>query len=99
MWYFNLATACEWLWKKVKKKLSESVKSPLYQREWHTAEMVGAIGGTLMFVAIVLYFLVFFGTMLRKKTAEGTLELPVSEPYHDEDIRAVQSLRPWLLAA
>ena len=73
--------------------------SPLYQREWHTAEIVGAIGGTLMFVAMLLYFLVFFGTMLRKKTFEGRLELPVSEPYHDEDIRAVQSLRPWLLAA
>ena len=73
--------------------------SPLYQREWHTAEIVGAIGGTLMFVAMLLYFLVFFGTMLRKKTSEGGLELPVSEPYHDEDIRAVQSLRPWLLAA
>ena len=73
--------------------------SPLYQRAWHTAERVGAIGGTLMFVAMLLYFLVFFGTMLRKKTFEGRLELPVSEPYHDEDIRAVQSLRPWLIAA
>lgn len=73
--------------------------SPLYRRDWHTAEMVGAIGGTVMFVAMLLYFLVFFGTMLRKKSAEGALELPTSEPYHDEDIRAVQSLRPWLIAA
>jgi cytochrome c oxidase subunit 1 len=73
--------------------------SPLYQRAWHIAETVGAIGGTLMFVAMLLYFLVFFGTLLRKKTLEGRLELPVSEPYHDEDIRAVQSLRPWLVAA
>ncbi|MGZ8867339.1 MAG: cbb3-type cytochrome c oxidase subunit I [Thermoanaerobaculia bacterium] len=74
-------------------------ESPLYRRDWHAAEVAGAIGGTLMFVAMLMYFLVFFGTLLRKKTAEAALALPVSEPYHDEDIRAVQTLRPWLIAA
>lgn len=73
--------------------------SPLFRRDWHTAEIAGAIGGTLMFVAMLLYFLVFFGTMLKKKSAEGALALPVWEPYHDEDIRVVQSLRPWVVAA
>ncbi|MGZ5494662.1 MAG: cbb3-type cytochrome c oxidase subunit I, partial [Thermoanaerobaculia bacterium] len=73
--------------------------SPLYQPSWSVAKVAGAIGGTVMFTAAVLYFLVFFGTLLHAKTAESALEFPVSEPYHDEDIVAVQSFRPWLIAA
>jgi cytochrome c oxidase subunit I len=73
--------------------------SPLYQPAWNFARVVGTIGGTLMFLAMLLYFIVFFATLLRQKSREGALELPVSEPYHDEDIAAVQSFRPWLVAA
>jgi cytochrome c oxidase subunit I len=47
----------------------------------------------------LLFFIVFFATLLRKKTNESVLELPVSEPLHDEDVPAVQSFRPWLVAA
>jgi len=74
-------------------------ESPLYQPSWQFARVVGTIGGVLMFLAMVLYFVVFFGTLLRKKTAEGMLELPFSEPYHDEDVAAVQRFRPWLIGA
>lgn len=74
-------------------------ESPLYQANWQFARVVGTIGGVLMFLAMVLYFVVFFGTLLRKKTSEGMLELPVSEPYHDEDVAAVQRFRPWLIGA
>ena len=73
--------------------------SPLYQPNWQFARIVGTIGGCLMFLAMVLYFVVFFGTLLRRKTSEGTLELPFSEPYHDEDIASVQRFRPWLIGA
>lgn len=73
--------------------------SPLYQPTWRVAKVVGTIGGTIMFIAMLLWFIVFFGTLLRKKAREGALELPVSEPYHDEDVAAVQSFRPWLVGA
>jgi cytochrome c oxidase subunit 1 len=73
--------------------------SPLYRADWHAAEMAGAIGGALMFAAMLFYFLVFFGTMMRAKSTEGALELPVSELYHDEDVRFVRTMRPWLVAA
>jgi cytochrome c oxidase subunit 1 len=73
--------------------------SPLFHAGWRTAEIVGAIGGALMFLAMLMYFAVFFGTLAKKRTSDPALELPVSEPYHDEDVAAVQSLRPWLIGA
>src|SRR5512140_505237 len=73
--------------------------SPLYQPAWHFSKVVGTIGGTIMFLAMVLFFVVFFATLLGKKVSEGALEMPVSEPYHDEDVRGVQRLTPWLVGA
>jgi cytochrome c oxidase subunit 1 len=73
--------------------------SPLYQPAWRIAKIVGTAGGIIMFLAMVLFFVVFFGTMLKKKTAEGALEFPISEPLHDENIAMVQSLRPWIIVA
>ena len=73
--------------------------SPFYQADWGFARVAGTIGGAIMFIAMLLYFAVFFATLLRKKTSEGALELPTSEALHDEDVPALQSLRPWIIAA
>lgn len=73
--------------------------SPLYQSDWAFARVAGTIGGAIMFLAMLLYFVVFFATLLRKKTSEGMLELPTSEVFHDEDVPAVRNLRPWIVAA
>jgi hypothetical protein len=74
-------------------------ESSLYRPDWVFAKTVGSIGGTIMFIAMLMYFLVLVSTLLKKKTASVALELPVSELYHDEDAPLVQSLRPWLIAA
>lgn len=73
--------------------------SPLYQPTWRVAKLAGTIGGTIMFIAMLLFFAVFFATLLRKRTAEPVLELPTSGVYHDEDVPAVQRFAPWLVAA
>ena len=73
--------------------------SPLYQPSWKFAKVLGTAGGVIMFLTMLLYFVVFFATLLRSKTSEGALEFPVSTPYHDEDVTAVQSMRPWIVAA
>jgi len=73
--------------------------SPLYQPAWRFARVVGTIGGVIMFAAMLMFFAVFFATLLRKRTAAPALELPVSEPLHDENVPAVQALRPWIVAA
>ncbi|MEO8034353.1 MAG: cbb3-type cytochrome c oxidase subunit I [Acidobacteriota bacterium] len=72
--------------------------SPLYQPNWGFSRVFGTIGGTIMFAAMLLYFIVFFGTLLRARVREGALELPTSEAYHDEDVASVQNFRPWLVA-
>ena len=73
--------------------------SPLYQPSWRIAKYVGTAGGVIMFLAMVMFFAVFFATLLRKRAAEPALELPSSEVYHDENVPAVQALRPWIAAA
>ena len=72
--------------------------SPLYRADWSFSRIVGTIGGAIMFATMLLYFVIFVATLLKKKTSPGLLELTTSEAYHDEDVVAVQSLRPWLVA-
>ena len=51
-----------------------------------------------MFIAGMLFIVVFFGTMFRKKTKEAVLDLPVSEAYHDEKrIPLFDKFKPWLV--
>jgi cytochrome c oxidase subunit 1 len=73
--------------------------SPLYQPTWVFAKRVGTVGGVIMFIAMACYFIVFFATLSRKRTMAPALDLPSSEPLHDENVPAVQNLRPWIVAA
>jgi cytochrome c oxidase subunit 1 len=74
-------------------------QSPLYQADWAAAKILGSLGGTIMTIAALIYFVVFFATLFGKPAKRGALELIVSEPYHDEQIPAVQSFTPWLAGA
>lgn len=74
-------------------------QSPLYHVDWAAAKILGSLGGTIMTIAALIYFVVFFATLFGKPVKRGALELIVSEPYHDEQIPAVQSLTPWLAGA
>jgi cytochrome c oxidase subunit 1 len=57
------------------------------------------MGGMIMFLAGMLFIIVFFGTMLRKKKQEGMLEIPVSEAYHDERrVPLFDKFKPWVIA-
>jgi cytochrome c oxidase subunit I len=74
-------------------------QSHLYHPDWGYAKMLGSIGGTIMTIAALMFFVVFFATLLGKRNKAGSLELIVSEPYHNERVPAVQSFTPWLLGA
>ena len=74
-------------------------QSHLYHADWGYARMLGSIGGTIMTIAAVMFFVVFFATLLGKRQKQGALEMIVSEPYHDERVPAVQSFTPWLAGA
>lgn len=73
-------------------------KSELFTPEWVPTTMLALIGGIIMFIAGVLFFVVFFGTMFKKKTEEAVLEIPVSEAYHDERrVPLFDRFKPWLV--
>jgi cytochrome c oxidase subunit 1 len=74
-------------------------QSHLYHPDWVYAKMLGSIGGTIMTIAALMFFVVFFATLFSKSVKQGTLELIVSEPYHDERVPAVQTFTPWLAGA
>ena len=73
--------------------------SPLYHRDWAAARVLGSVGGTVMTIAALMFFVVFFATLFSKRNKSGALELIVAEPYHDEHVPAVQSFTPWLAGA
>ena len=74
-------------------------QSHLYQPDWGYAKMLGSLGGTIMTLAALMFFIVFFATFFAKRKEQGALELIVSEPYHDERVPAVQTFTPWLVGA
>jgi cytochrome c oxidase subunit 1 len=74
-------------------------QSHLYHADWGYAKMLGSIGGTIMAVAALMFFVVFFATLFGKGNKPCALELIVSEPYYDERVPAVQTFTPWLAGA
>ncbi|MGV3658299.1 MAG: cbb3-type cytochrome c oxidase subunit I [Chitinophagaceae bacterium] len=70
----------------------------LFTPEWVPTTMLGLAGGVIMFIAGMLFLVVFFGTMLRKKQSEGELVFPASEALHDEKpIPLFNTFRPWIV--
>lgn len=72
--------------------------SEQYHPYWVISSMLGLAGGGIMFAAGALYFIVFFGTFLRKRSAAPMIDFPVSESLHEEKrIPLFDTFRPWLL--
>lgn len=70
----------------------------LYTPEWVPTTLLALLGGIIMFIAGLLFFVVFFGTVFSKRKEEAVLELPVSEAYHDEKrIPLFDRFKPWLV--
>jgi len=74
-------------------------QSHLYHADWGYAKMLGSIGGTIMAIAALMFFVVFFATLFGKRNKPGALELIVSEPYYNERVPVVQTFTPWLVGA
>ena len=73
-------------------------KHELFTPEWVPTTMLGLLGGIIMTIAGVLFFIVFFGTMLSKRKEEAVLDIPVTEILHDEKrIPLFDTFKPWLV--
>ena len=73
--------------------------SPLYQPAWHIWSQLGAVGGVIMTAAMLLFFIVFFATLLSPAEQPVSLRFPTSEALHDGSGRFVLNFRPWVIAA
>jgi cytochrome c oxidase subunit 1 len=72
--------------------------SELFRSDWVPTTLLAMLGGIIMFVAGMLYIIIFFGTILSKKKEEGMLEIPVSEAYHDEKrVPLFDKFKPWIV--
>jgi cytochrome c oxidase subunit I len=66
---------------------------------WHPWDVMGAIGGIIMFLACVFFFINFFAALFAKPREEvGALRFPTAEAYHDETVSWVQNFKPWVVA-
>ncbi len=73
-------------------------KNDLFRPDWVPTTTLALLGGIIMFIAAMLFIVIFFGTILRKKTEEGGLDIPVSEAYHDEKrVPLFDKFKPWLI--
>ncbi len=73
-------------------------KSELFRSDWVPTTTLAMLGGITMFVAGMMFIVVFFGTVLRKKSQDGCLEIPVSEAYHDEErVPIFDKFKPWII--
>jgi len=74
--------------------------SVAYRPDWVIGEYVGAVGGCLMGLAVVLYFYVLIRSLLapRSEQAADSFALPEAAAYHDENVGAVRNFGPWIAA-
>ncbi len=73
--------------------------SPDFRADWVVSSGMAAIGGIVMTLAIVIFFYVLFKSLMGQKDPNHKFEIPLAEPYHDEDISAVRVLKPWIFGA
>lgn len=74
-------------------------ESAAFRPDWLTSSHIGVLGGILMTLSALCFFYAFFRMLLSAPKKAPAMELPISEPYHDEDVAFVKNLRPWVVAA
>ena len=74
--------------------------SNAYRPDWRAGEYVGAVGGCLMGLAVLLFVYVLVRSLAGARSVQlaESFALPESEAYHDEEVRAVRNFTPWVIA-
>lgn len=71
--------------------------SPLYRPDWIASTTLAVVGGIIMTIGGLFYFIAFFRTAFGKRTVEPSLDLPVSEPLHEEKrYYLLEKFAPWM---
>jgi len=68
-----------------------------YVAEWHIWDVAGVIGGVIMFLSVLLFFVNFFGALfVRSREKAGEVRFPTAEAYHDERLPWFENFKPWV---
>jgi heme/copper-type cytochrome/quinol oxidase subunit 1 len=60
---------------------------------------LGAVGAVVLGVAMALYFLVFFTTLLSPRRRAPALAFPTAQAHHDGRLALTENLAPWVVAS
>jgi len=77
-------------------------ESPSYRPDWHATTHIAMIGGFVMALAVLVYFVVLVMSLVSSPSKARTtapFSIPMSEAYHDERVAAVRNFTPWVIAA
>jgi cytochrome c oxidase subunit I len=76
--------------------------SPSYRPDWWITTHIGLVGGLILGLSVLLYFVVLVRTLVARR--DPALErvpfsIPLSETFHDENVAGVRNFTPWVAAA
>ena len=73
-------------------------ESSQYRPDWIPSTALALVGGVIMTLSALFYFITFFGTVFSKRTEEPILEFPTSEVLHPEPtIGILNRFTPWII--
>lgn len=72
----------------------------LFNQYWVLSTTTTMIGGIMMGLAALLYFIAFFSTAFGKTTEQASVELPEAEELHNEKtIPLLHNMKPWIIVS
>lgn len=74
--------------------------SVLYQPDWMPYIDTSVIGGSIMFLAIVIFVIAFFATVFARSGAtadEPEVTFPITAPLHDEPSLWLRNFKPFII--
>lgn len=70
-------------------------ESEFFRPDWVFWSYLSVIGGTIMFISMFFYFVIFFSTLFSKKTSEADLYIPTAQSLDDAGT-SFSSFKPWI---
>lgn len=72
----------------------------MFNQYWVPSTTITMVGGILMGITALLYFIAFFSTAFGKSTETPSVELPEAEELHEEKpIPLLHNLKPWIIVS
>lgn len=72
-------------------------ESPLYRADWVPTTTLGLLGGIIMFISFLFFFISFWATLVSPATQESGITYPETDVVHEErKIAIFHTFKPWI---